>query len=949
MTHSSDEVRQPTGKVLQVIYDLFRQRGAWPTFRAVDLRFDRLLGIEDAQAALAAVLPAFLQRAWRAHGFYDTDEVRLSLRGVRACDGGPADLQLLADFMCWLTDTEQSQDQEDESDLVVTSTEFAEVVGLRVEAEPEGEVADARAAGTDGESLGTAPEPVDPLGAADVADEEVMAEHPENTPTADAEVEENRATLVRLRLLADLLPRFWGGGGYQEPWRWQYTIDRQRLRPYRRIRGVEQLLDYADQQRQDLEQRQDALVRAASVGHGVEFPTPEVPWVDAGSQTEGELPQPGDEIDILLTLLRSEIVEAAGAQLRGRLYDDAIFAAYRRVESVVQERARLPGTIGDQLVKQAFEEISDPIRISARSQDSQRMIQLLSGALGLLKGDRSHKDRPALPCRSMRECLRQLAHASALLDLLDRDIAVAPCLHGFDHRGETLELWVDRTSAQAQVWIDDYPCEVVSHRPGCIALNVAGIPSGEHDLFIVDGTRTSPVTQIWLAPDPPRKGWYRVSEVNIPLFSDAEATQRLDVNGLRLAVLEDGLQSERVVATSSSYRVGDYVDWHWNVSPSVGGQAAQGALGPTWIRVRPGVPARQLWDASALFDGEPVAPGHEPRLMNVSLEPETLLLRLADKAPLRALGHYTDGVATWTDPVEGQQVTVSDPRIAYAKPGVVIAKGYGNATLRVECDGRYGSATIHVAAHSEGTLADVLTGLPPVAGIAWAKDVLIVSTRSSELWKLALDGTYQIAAGISLQPPTYGGTDTIAASDKGDLAARLYGHRDILVLDAASSYRKSRWVTPHDPGTVMAMTWDGDDLILAVHTGVIQRIHPDGSADTVTKLAQEPVSITHTGDAFLALTGAYPSKLWRIPLDQPDQAKDLLDTQEPASINAVAWIGGYPYFTDFHGGRLLFLKGSQILEVAAGMQNPAEMAVAPDGTIYIAEFGRGAVRRLFPQ
>jgi hypothetical protein len=546
----------------------------------------------------------------------------------------------------------------------------------------------------------------------------------------------------------------------------------------------------------------------------------------------------------------------------------------------------------------------------------------------------------------MRECLRQLAHASALLDLLDRDIAVAPCLHGFDHRGETLELWVDRTSAQAQVWIDDYPCEVISHRPGCIALNVTGIPSGEHDLFIVDGTRTSPVTQIWLAPDPPRKGWYRVSEVNIPLFSNEACTQRLDVSGLRLTALEDGLQSERIVPACSSYRVGDYVDWHWSTSPSVGGQTPQAALGPTWMHARPGEPARQLWDASILFDGEPIAPGHEPRLMKVSLEPEMLLLRLEEKAPLRALGHFTDGVATWTAPVESPKVTTSDFRIAHSSVGVVFAKGYGNATLRFECDGRYGSATIHVAAHPEGTLADVLTGLPPVAGIAWAKDGLIVSTRSSELWKLAPNGTYQVAAGIPLQPPTYGGTDTIAASDKGDLAVRLYGHRDVFVLDADSEYRKSRWVTPADPGTVMAMTWDGNDLILAMHTGVIQRVHPDGSVDTVSTLAEGPVSISHAGNALLVLTVTHPPRLWRIPLDLGDKAQNLLEGQEPVPMNAVAWIHGYPYFTDFHGGRLLCLKGSQVLVAASSMQNPAEMAAAPDGTIYIAEFGRGAVRRL---
>jgi hypothetical protein len=946
VTDSSDELGQPTRTVLQTIYDLFRQRGGWPTFRTVDLRFDRLLHIEEAQAALAAVPAAYLQRAWRPRGFYDTDEVRLSLPGVRMCNGGPEDLRLLADFMRWLTEVEQTQDPGDESDLVVTSVSFAEAAGLRVETETATNAAPAST--TEGNDLGAEPEPADASAVADPAETAALGEHPDHAAPADPEIEENRAALVRLRLLAELLPRFWGGAGWQEPWRWQYTIDRQRLRPYRRIRGVEQLLDYAEQQRQELQQQQELVTQTTSASIGWNVGAEDDTAADEGSRTEAELPQGGDQIDVFLTLLRPEIVEAAGAQLRSRLYDDAIFAAYRRVESAMQERAGLPGTIGDQLVKQAFGEIADPIRISARAQDSERLIQLLCGAFGLLKGDRSHKDKPTLPCRSIRECLRQLAHASALLDLLDRDVAVAPCLHGYDHRGDMLELWVERASAQSQVWLDDHLCEVISHRPGCLALNVAGIPSGEHDLFIVDGTRTSPLTQIWLAPGPPRRAWYRVNEVNIPLFSDEAGTQHLMVSGLRLTVLEDGVESERIVPTADSYRVGDYVELDYSplAEAKVGGTGRHESLGPTWMRERPGEPPRRVWEGSAIFVGEPIAPAHEPRLMKVTLEPETLLLRLDEKAPLRTLGHYTDGVATWSEPVDSPRITTSDSKVAFPSGGTVIAKGYGNATLRVECDGRYGSATTHVAAYPEGTLADVLTGLPPVTGVAWAMDALIVSTRTSELWGLGTDGKYQIAAAVPLQPPAYGGTGTIAAADNGDLAIRLDGYRQVLVLRADSGYRKSRWITLAEHETVMAMTWDGNDLILALHSGIIQRVHEDGVIDKITTLAQIPISITRAADAFLALTGPRCPKLWHIPFDRAGRVHDLLEDLEPVPINGVAWFHGYPYFTDFHGGRLLRLEGAQISEVAIGLKNPAEMTTAPDGTIYIAEFGRGAVRRL---
>jgi Protein of unknown function (Hypoth_ymh) len=816
----NDEAREPrqAAQVLQIIYDLLRQRGAWPTFRTVDLRLDRVLHIEDSRAALAAIPALYLQRPWRATGFYDADEVRLSLRGVEICDGGSNDLNLLAVFIRWLVQSEQALDPLDDSDLFVTSVEFANAIGLRVEPVASTDSADGSAAGNS-----------DEIEAEQIADGEMSSPTPGESPSdqasdvptpLDPEIEANRAALNRLRLLADLVPRFWGGAGYQEPWRWQYHIDRQMLRPYRHVDGVEQLLDYADQQRHEQQQRQEAIAQVAYANPGTDVPGSTT--MDEGSTedvetSEARLSQDADQLEVMLTLLRPEIVASAGDQLRNHQYDDAIFAAYRRVESYLQERARLPGTIGDPLVKQAFGEIAQPIRISIRSQDSHRLAELLRGALGLLKGDRSHKDKPALPCRSTRECLRQLAQASALLDLLDRDVSVAPSLHGYHHRGDILDLWVERASAQSQVWLDDHLCEIISHQPGSLALDVSGIPSGEHDLFIVDGTRTSPVTPIWLEMEAPRDAWYRVKEVSMPLFSDSAGTKRLPAAGLRLTVLESGVPSERIVPTVSTYRVGDYVEWHWDVTAN-SRSSRHGSvltLGPTWVRDRPGQAPTRIWEKSVLFDGDPIAPAREARLMKITLEPERLLMRLGEKAPVRLLGHYTDGVATWAEPINGFKVTVSDESVAHSNGCSLIAKGYGTAALRVEHDGRYGSSAVQVASHPAGTLADVLTGLPPVAGIAWALDGLIVSTRTSELWRLTLDGRYQIVAGVPTQPPTHGGTDSISAAANGDLAIRLVGHGDVLVLDAASEYRKSRWVSRKEAGTVMAMTWDDSDLILA--------------------------------------------------------------------------------------------------------------------------------------
>jgi hypothetical protein len=49
------EVTSSVRRMLQAIYDLLLERSAWLTFRTVDLRFDRDLGIADTQTALADI------------------------------------------------------------------------------------------------------------------------------------------------------------------------------------------------------------------------------------------------------------------------------------------------------------------------------------------------------------------------------------------------------------------------------------------------------------------------------------------------------------------------------------------------------------------------------------------------------------------------------------------------------------------------------------------------------------------------------------------------------------------------------------------------------------------------------------------------------------------------------------------------------------------------------
>ncbi len=257
---------------LQLIYDLLVERAAWPTFRTVDTRFGRLLGIDEPQAALADIPATYLPRAWRPHGFYDTDEVRLSLQGIAECDGGAEDLDLLVKFIEWGASIERQQSPSDESDLLLGSLSFATQAGLFV----------------------GAPSEDDALG--------VTPGHPVSTAAADDDkspvLEEARGRISRLRLLVDLLPQFAGASGWREPWQWQVVVDPRRFRVYGKIHNVEQLLRHCT----DV-QRDNTAVAAVSrelmlteVGAASDELT-RVPSFFTGSADVQALPSPRVEVD----------------------------------------------------------------------------------------------------------------------------------------------------------------------------------------------------------------------------------------------------------------------------------------------------------------------------------------------------------------------------------------------------------------------------------------------------------------------------------------------------------------------------------------------------------------------------------------------------------------------------------------------------------------------------
>lgn len=925
--------------LLGLVYRLMSQRGAWPTFTAVDLLVDRELGIEDPEAALIALPGGYLQRSRLAHGFRDTDEIRLTLKAVSECPGGPGDVAFVARFIEWVVDVERDGDIDVDAAIVVTSKEFADYVGIALDPPVNRRVEVSATTIADGAATDST-SAQSPAGANAV----YRATQPEPPDLADA-----RGKLMRLRVLVESLPHFWVSASRDaaEPWVWQYTLDRRRVRPYRRVRGQEALLDYLA-----TEERVREAVAAAAMRGAVFTPgaaeTPhkaDVTGTLSGTVTSGHASSAADtELAVQMTMLRPEIADETADAVRNGRFDDAIFTAFRRVEHEVQQRVGNP-SIGNSLFETAFRNTASPIRVSDRSQDKDRMVELFAGAIGLYKGDRSHKDRPLLPCRSRRECLRILAHASSLLDLLDRDIDRAPFIRGYEHhQGDTLTLSVERVGPQVDVWLDEATLlDIVSFRPGALVVSVAGVPIGEHRVHLVEGTRQGPAQSVWLTREPGRSSWYRIVEVNVPLYGDAEGRTQLDFSGVRLSMQEGGRVDERIVATQENYQVGHYVDWHWSTTAPAG---------PAWVRERAGVPLTQIWNWSSFFDGQPVAPAHAERLMNISIEPEYLPLRGGDKVPVRVLGHFTDGTATWTNPMDDPDVISSDEKVGFFQGGVVFAKSPGVATLRCLHSDHYSEATVEVASHPRGTVTSLITGLPPVSGVAWTPKGVVVSARSRDLWRVNTSGVYQHISATPWQWPDYQGTDNIFAREgDGELAVRIIGNRKILILHCADDYRSSHWVDPSGDGTPMAVAWDGDELIVSMNNGSIFRVGMDGTATLITTLPDHPVDVAYTPDSVLVLSRVNPNgeaHLWKIPFADPAHPSDLLATRKIQDVGGVVAFGSDVVLSQFHAGNVLLLRNAQLSMLASGLTNPTQMTVSDQGDLYIAEFGAGAVRRILP-
>jgi|GEM_PF-3431121 len=684
-------------------------------------------------------------------------------------------------------------------------------------------------------------------------------------------------------------------------------------------------------------------------------------WIVVTGDTEAQLQWFRDVLDELEeapipqapsipSLVRSDIWEAAGKAWSAGLPEEAVFNAFKRVEAVVQERLGSK-SIGDPLVMEAFGDGTTPPRldIATDKRDVRRLRQLFAGSIGLFKGDRSHGDEPAIPVGDDTAYgLRLLMSASALLDLLDRDVTIAPLVRGLPHQGapDILTFWADRAGPSVRVFVDGSEVKVVSRLGEQIQVSIEDFAAGTHALVLQDGPHRSRPQGFDSWSEPPAMSWHRVLTIDVPVYADAQANVIRPERAVLLESHESGNKYRRVFPSATTAQPGQYVTWEWN--------AEVPGVDESWVRVQNEV--LYGWTGSMFFAGVGRSPLHEPRPTRLVVRPSPVRLRPGSAMPLRVMAAYSDGVGSWTEDVTHKVRAVSnDWAIAFVeKSGVVRAKASGRCRVDVDGLGLHTRAEIVVTALPSNSRIEYLGGLFGPRAVATRDDALLVVSNSDVVWKMADNDRLHPLVAVERPYLAVAGLDQIAVGPAGELAVRdmSRGRGEMLWIVDESSGRSVRLHLPDDDVTPMASAWTDNGLMVADHKGGFWLIETAGATGPVTARRRwtglpNPTQLA-VDDGRLLVLWRSSAMLVAFDLESHAVVDEPLSDHDLTGVTSIAVDPRGLWAAEFYTGRLWLIGADNRQLITEGLRNPSSLAVGADGSVYVAEFGADVVARILP-
>lgn len=637
-------------------------------------------------------------------------------------------------------------------------------------------------------------------------------------------------------------------------------------------------------------------------------------------------------------LIHRQVWDAAGHAFEGGKWDDAIFDAMRIVEAALQERLSSK-KIGDDLVKEAFVLHGAPrVRISTDALDNKRLEQSFSGALGYLKGARSHGEAPAVPCPSREMCERALVVASFLLAQIELDQAIAPEIVALRPDGaEAFEIETVRAE-RAEVLVDGTRAKVLA-RAGNV-LRVALKEGGPHQVVLVDGPRRSATVTLEAEPKVEDANFHLVAAVDLPLFEDDAGTLRRPETAVRLLSYEGRRYARYFPAGRDDFVAGEYVDWSWD-SPIM--------VAESWVRDEGEL--RYAWTSSMGFSGRRVGQSGSPRLARIEIRPTALRVRPGDMCPLRVVGYFRDGPACWREDLTATaRLECTDTRVAYVddRRKTLRAKTSGDTRLRARVGQLFDEIPIRVAALARGEVVEFVGGIRRMVRLAYGPDGLLIANQSDRLLLVSPDGAIKDIARLDMPRTAATGMDYLAVNPDGDVFVRVPWLGAVVRVDRSSGFNQTELVHRSPQRQALsAVAWSEHlgGLVIGDSEGQLS-VWRAGKVEIWAKVSSFVTDIAVTEHGLLVTTArsgpGYSRVDWNgavsviaLPLGQTD-------------TTAIAARGDEVIVADFNTGQVIGCQADSIAVLAERLQNPGGLAVGPDGSLFIANFGGDSISRVLP-
>ena len=523
-------------------------------------------------------------------------------------------------------------------------------------------------------------------------------------------------------------------------------------------------------------------------------------------------------------------------------YDDAIFAAFRYVESQLQQRLG-SSSIGQPLIKEAFD--GAPPRIQIGSPINYLSIQMLfSGALGHIRNDRGH-NQPSVPCTTEAACISYLHFAALLLYLLSKDNALRPrvdsiIVHSVQNNGH-IALIGDNLQRELELWADGALLTIAQQSATTLEAQlpegffgeIALVFEGDPIFTALCDARPSELLNDTI---------YEVLYADLTLFRDSHAQEKIpDAVAVVVQAYSKSLTYTCLFPTlPREYQRGEFLtSGTWN---------KQRILQESWYRDPITGNVGIAWNSSMLWQPEIIGNQNNIVLSGLQVLPPSLSIDPSEVRTLAVIGTQSIGRFRREVNLTNEAHWESSAQdIAFVKHGVVRAKTFGSATVSSEVQGFRAETVVRVEQHTRGNQAIYYAGLRGTQQICFdTDDNLYITNQSNRIYRLRKNGGLDVCVELAMPPHAAHGFDCIAIDNEGSI-----------------------YVSAPNPREIVKFGRRGDQF----DTGL-----PLAARDGNTK---KSVAISSTGEVAIAVMGPTPDAGWVIVL-QLDGSQQAFSTREAA-------------------------------------------------------------------